>query len=170
VQAPNPLTYKGETLVNPHPRITPASTSDTPATDTAGSGLAALLGLADLTHSYAELPQAQGDVLVQPWPEYAAPTVRAAVLRTARQLPVTGRELTRGPHPHTLIPDGPGVRVARDTVGAALTVLLVEPGSVAVLGHHEHADLRIGPGLYLLRRQRRYTPAQPESLAAYVAD
>ena len=132
--------------------------------------LVELLGLADVTVVHSGCAQVQGDVLVLPWPTGQAPTARSHAHRTARLIPRHGWSATRGRHPHTLVPDGPGVRVAHDSVGTALGVLVVDAGSVAVLGHHEHADLRIGEGVYLLRRQRRYTPEQPETVTEYVED
>jgi hypothetical protein len=132
--------------------------------------LVELLGLADVAVVHAARAQVQGDVLALPWPTGDAPTVLASAQRTAHPIPRHGLSLTRGRHPHTLVPDGPGVRVAPDSVGTALSILFVDPGSVAVLGHHEHADLRIGEGVYLLRRQRRYTPEQPETVTEYVED
>ena len=132
--------------------------------------LAHELGLGEVAAVYAGCAQVQGDVLVLPWPAGEAPTVLAQAVRTARPISRHGWAATRGRHPHTLVPDGPGVRVAHDGVGTALAVLIVDAGSVAVLGHHEHADLRIGEGVHLLRRQRRYTPEQPEIVTEYVED
>jgi hypothetical protein len=141
-----------------------------PTNPDADVALSVLLGLTDLARIHARVLQVQGDVLVLPWPTGVAPGLRAEAERTARPLPTTGRDLTRNGHPHTLIPDGPGVRVARDSVGTALAVLIVDPGSAAVLGHHEHLDLHIGEGVYLLRRQRRYTMPEPDSRSEYVED
>jgi hypothetical protein len=146
-----------------------------PAGEGAGRSVAQLveqLGLADVAVVHAGCAQVQGDVLVLPWPTGEAPTALAHAKRTARPIPRHGWAVTRGRHPHSLIPDGPGVQVAPDSVGTALGVLLVDAGSVAVLGHHEHADLRIGEGAYILRRQRRYTPEQPETptVTEYVED
>ena len=132
--------------------------------------LAHELGLGDVAVVYAGCAQVQGDVLVLPWPAGEAPTGLAQVQRTARPISRHGWRATRGRHPHTVVPDGPGVRVAHDGVGTALGVLIVDAGAVAVLGHHEHSDLRIGEGVYLLRRQRRYTPEQPETATEYVED
>ena len=50
------------------------------------------------------------------------------------------------------------------------TVLIVE-GSPATLVHDEHDPLTVPPGGYLVRRQREYVPAQPESARwRWVAD
>jgi hypothetical protein len=136
------------------------------------SDLAAVLGLADPAQVHAGAPQAQGDVLVWPWPADQAPIGRDRAVRNARPVPATGRVVLagRGGHTHTLLPDGPGVATAHDDIGAALTVLIVAAGSVAVLAHEEHPDLHIGEGVYLLRRQRRHTPEQPDTSTEYVQD
>jgi hypothetical protein len=134
--------------------------------------LAAVLGLSDLAQVHAGVPQAQGDVLVWPWLPDEAPIGRDRAVRSARPVPAAGRVVLRGRqgHTHTLLPDGPGVATAPDDIGTALTVLVVEAGSVAVLAHEDHPDLHIGEGVYLLRRQRRHTPEQPETSSEYVED
>jgi hypothetical protein len=73
-------------------------------------------------------------------------------------------------HTHTVLPDGPYVSLTSDDLGTGLGVLVVACGSVAVLAHEQHPDLHIGEGVYLLRRQRRHTPEEPQSPAAYITD
>jgi hypothetical protein len=134
--------------------------------------LAAVLGFADPAQVHAGVPQAQGDVLAWPWSPQEAPTGRARAVRNARPVPRSGRVVLRGRqgHTHTLLPDGPGVTVAPDDLGTALAVLVVQAGSVAVLAHEDHPDLHIGQGVYLLCRQRRHTPEEPEVSSEYVED
>lgn len=147
--------------------VVPTRTEQTDLTD-----LAALLGLADPAQVHGGVPQAQGDVLAWPWSPQEAPTGRARAVRNALPVPRAGRVVLRGRqgHTHTLLPDGPGVTVAPDDLGTALAVLVVQAGSVAVLAHEQHPDLHIGEGVYLLRRQRRHTPEEPEVSSEYVED
>ncbi|HET9655406.1 MAG TPA: hypothetical protein VFP72_08630 [Kineosporiaceae bacterium] len=98
-------------------------------------------------------PQAQGDVIVLPWPDFMSPHVR--FLHTASAAPV-GRAGLVLLDPHTLIAEHGGVFWSwwPDT-GPTLGTLVVPAGTVARLGHDTHRDLRIAPGVYALRRQRR---------------
>jgi hypothetical protein len=146
---------------------TPMVPGSPPATD-----LASLLCLTDFAVVHVGVPQAQGDVLVLPWPDDACTGIRDRAIRSGRPVPPAGRVLLRGRggHTHTVLPDGPHVLVAPDEVGHGLGVLVVAPRSVAVLAHEEHPDLHIGEGVYVLRRQRRYTPPEPESVSEYVED
>jgi hypothetical protein len=109
--------------------------------------------------------QRQGDLRVEPWPETTAAGRRSSEVRAARILPTAGlwvlprhRLLTLTGcvfwHPYLL----PGSQT--------LGLLKVMPRSVAVLSHPEHPDLHVGPGVYVLRRQRRWSPVAPE----YVED
>jgi hypothetical protein len=141
----------------------------------AAAGLVDLVELLDLTDPavvHAGVPQAQGDVLVLPWPAHTAPTDRDRATRAARPVPCSGRVVLHGRqgHTHTVLPDGPHVRLAPDDLGTGLGVLVVAAGSVAVLAHEQHPDLHIGEGVYLLRRQRRHTPDQPETGSGHVED
>jgi hypothetical protein len=98
-------------------------------------------------------PQAQGDVIVLPWPPFMAPHVRA--LHTATTTPIGRRGVIVHPS-HTLLPEAAPVFWSWwPGDGPTLGTLVVPDGSVARLAHGEHADLRIGPGVYAVRRQRR---------------
>lgn len=94
--------------------------------------------------------QRQGDVIVVP----------RAVTATS-DVPPAGTPVVRGEaggNTHAIYPDGPGVRceVLPPSTGTTLTVarLVVDEGSVAYLGHPEHAFAGIGAGSYEIRRQR----------------
>jgi hypothetical protein len=120
--------------------------------------------------------QAQGDVLVQPWPVHVAPAVRAAAVGGGALVPAGGVPVLvgAGGHAHTLYTDP--VPAASWTPGrpraGTLGVLVVPAGGTAVLGHHEHPDLRVGPGVYALRRQRTHTlpTTTPAAVARPVPD
>jgi len=108
--------------------------------------------------------QAQGDVMVVPRPATAAATT--AVPR--RGVPVVRGEF--GGHTHTLLGEG---EVAWDAVpeptedaadeGLDIGVLTVAEGAVAYLAHPEHAYSGIGPGTYVLRRQRELDTSRPDA-------
>jgi hypothetical protein len=108
-------------------------------------------------------PQAQGDVFVVPWPPTTAPAMRAEREAAAALIPSEGCpiEPTRS---HILLPvdlpadgHGPRPRYIQLDKGNTLGVLVVEPGSAARLSHPQHPDLLIGPGVYALHAQRRWT-------------
>lgn len=91
--------------------------------------------------------QRQGDVVVAP----LAPTSGGAPLPTVGVVLVEGRD----GHTHLLVGDG----LWTATPGAvSIGVLTVPPGGEAVVGHPEHADLRIGPGCYAVRAKRELAP------------
>jgi len=95
-------------------------------------------------------PQRQGDVLVLPDCKAAA---AAAVPRTGT--PVVRGE--NGGNTHAIYADGPGVlcdTYPADAQDLRVATLLVPEGTVAYLGHPEHAFAGIGPGSYTIRRQR----------------
>lgn len=100
-------------------------------------------------------PQAQGDLIILPWPQTTSPTRRAKETMAAKL--VTGPivvQTGQGGHDHTLSP-APGVAWHGYQAGSqTLGVLTVADGAVAVLGHIEHGDTYIGPGVYVIRRQR----------------
>jgi hypothetical protein len=99
------------------------------------------------------LPQAQGDVIVLPWLDFMSPHIRA--LHTATAVPVGRGGLVVHPT-HVLVPEGAAVFWAWwPGDGPTLGTLVVPDASVARLAHDEHADLRIGPGVYAVRRLRR---------------
>jgi hypothetical protein len=98
-------------------------------------------------------PQAQGDVIVLPWPDFMDPHVR--YLHTASAAPV-GRSGLVLADPHTLIAETGGVFWSWwPDSGPTLGTLVVPDGTVGRLAHDDHADLRIAPGVYTVRRQRR---------------
>lgn len=102
--------------------------------------------------------QAQGDLLILPWPVNVDPARRArevALAKPVAGLPVVVLTGDNG-HDHALSPS-PGVAWCsypkdRQTLG----VLVVDDQAVAVLGHIEHGDSHIGPGVYVIRRQREW--------------
>lgn len=110
-------------------------------------------------------PQAQGDLLVLPWPADTAPTARTAALLDGTPVPAAGLSVLRGArgHEHHLLPATSGIAWAptRPFGGLTLGVLTVPPGGLAVLAHDEHADLHIGPGVYAIRRQRAHPTTDP---------
>lgn len=102
--------------------------------------------------------QAQGDVMVVP-----RPALGAALKAVPRDgVPVVRGEF--GGHTHTLLAEG---EVAVDAVdreaGLDIGVLTVAEGAVAYLAHPEHAYSGIGPGTYVLRRQRELDTARPDA-------
>ena len=105
--------------------------------------------------------QAQGDVMVVPRPALEPAT--AAVPRAG--LPVVRGEF--GGHTHMLLAEG---AVAFDAAGGDedgldLGTLTVAEGAVAYLAHPEHAYSGIGPGTYVLRRQRELDTSRPDAEA-----
>lgn len=93
--------------------------------------------------------QFQGDVAVIPRHEPAR--VDAA------QVPAEGIPVVRGEaggNTHLLLASGAVTWSLTGRVGLDLGVLGVSDGAVAYLAHPEHGYLGIGPGRYVLRRQR----------------
>lgn len=92
--------------------------------------------------------QRQGDVIVVP-----------AKVTATEAVPATGTPVVvgeSGGNTHAIYPDGP-VRCevfAASARDLRVACLVVPDGSVAYLGHPEHAFNGIGPGTYELRRQR----------------
>ena len=101
--------------------------------------------------------QAQGDVMVVPRPALGPAT--AAVPR-AGVVVVKGEF---GGHTHTLLGEGEVFfdRVADGEVGLDIGTLTVAAGAIAYLAHPEHAYSGIGPGTYVLRRQRELDTTRP---------
>jgi hypothetical protein len=114
--------------------------------------------IADLA-AQADIPvfagrQAQGDLVILPWPDGVAAERRRSELALTKPIKVPVVVLTgNGGHDHTLSP-APDVAWYAYAAGQTLGVLAVEDGAVAVLGHIEHGDTHIGPGVYVIRRQR----------------
>lgn len=119
--------------------------------------------LADLAPTIANSPQAQGDLLVLPWPSTTASQQRAAAVAAGAPIPRTGTGLAAEARKHELHAAGPGVTWTPEPVGSGLTLgtLTVPDEAVAILGHDEHADLHIGPGVYVIRRQRAHPITAP---------
>lgn len=94
--------------------------------------------------------QRQGDVLIVP-AAIVRPEAQAETLVPREGVPVVRGEA--GGNTHLLLADGP---VRWDTAPRDLTlgVLTVEPGATAYLAHPEHGYAGIGPGTYVIRRQR----------------
>jgi hypothetical protein len=93
-----------------------------------------------------------GDVIVLPWLDFMRPDIRAAHAATARPLGPRGLVV----HPtHALRADVGTVWWAWwPGQSSTLGTLVVPDGAVARMSHPEHGDLRIGPGVYAVRRQR----------------
>lgn len=121
---------------------------------------------ADVTDLDAELSpavvtgaaQAQGDLIVLPWPESTAPQQRATDVAQARPVGPRGISVVEGQggNMHLLVdPDAAGVLWAPYPDGAQTVGTVVVPsGAVAYLDHAEHGRNAIGPGVYVIRRQR----------------
>lgn len=116
--------------------------------------LEALTGVTVLTDD-VDIPivtglQRQGDIIVIPTDETAAVT----------PVPDTGTPVVRGENggnTHAIYgADGPVFcdLMAVSTTDLRVAALTVPPGSVAYLGHPEHGYMGIGPGTYMIRRQR----------------
>ncbi|GAA2022780.1 hypothetical protein GCM10009839_20320 [Catenulispora yoronensis] len=109
--------------------------------------------------------QAQGDVMVVPRPA-RTPAVRG--------VPSDGVAVVRGEfggHTHTLLAEGDVTFDAEPEEGLDIGVLTVAEGATAYLAHPEHAYSGIGPGTYVLRRQRELdtTRLDAEELVARAA-
>lgn len=95
--------------------------------------------------------QRQGDVIVIPTAMAGRPQSTATKPVPRQGVPVVRGEA--GGNTHLLLADG---AVAFDAAPRDLTlgVLTVEPGATAYLAHPEHGYAGIGPGTYVIRRQR----------------
>lgn len=102
--------------------------------------------------------QRQGDVLV-------VPAAMAAGLEASTPVPATGVPVVKGENggnTHALVADGPvfcDVRTA-SVQNLVLATVTVPEGSTAYLAHPEHGYSGIGPGSYVLRRQREQGDVQ----------
>lgn len=104
----------------------------------------------------AEVPmltgvQRQGDVIVLP-----AATARPGHTAAPVMIPADGVAVVRGEnggHTHLLVAEGP-VSWARSDAALDLGVLVVPEGAGAWLLHPEHGANGVGPGEYVVRRQR----------------
>lgn len=105
------------------------------------------------------VPQAQGDLLVIPWPTTVATQERVLACARANPVPAAGIAVVRGENggnTHLLVdPDRAGVMWAPGVEGEqTLGTLVVPPDAVAYLDHPEHGRNATGPGVYVIRRQR----------------
>jgi hypothetical protein len=127
--------------------------------------VAVAFGRVDMTVTVSGRAQTQGDLLVLPWPATDAPAARVAALHAVTDLPARGVDLLRDGR-HVLVPLGPRVAWGgqRSASGVTLGTLAVGADSVAVLSHPVHGDLRIGRGVYVIRRQRFITAPTPQPL------
>ena len=96
--------------------------------------------------------QFQGDVAVIPT---LGPARVDAVQVPAEGIPVVRGEA--GGNTHLLLASGAITWSPVGPVGLDLGVLTVADGAVAYLAHPEHGYLGVGPGRYVLRRQREQT-------------
>jgi hypothetical protein len=154
-----------QTLLSPD-----GSPVDSPAAEADAFAVLAQSLAADLPVAWTARPQAQGDLLVLPWPADAASARRAASVAAAQPVPHQGIGLVGGRH--QLQADGPDVLWSAEPPasiqvrGQTLGTLVVLPGSIAVLGHQDHGDLHIGAGVYVIRGQRVHiAPAPPAQTA-----
>lgn len=94
--------------------------------------------------------QPQGDVIVIPSP-------RPTGMEAGTPLPQAGVPVVRGENggnTHLLIGNGPVMFDAGRTGAQTLGTLTVAAGSSAYLIHPEHGAAGVGPGTYVIRRQR----------------
>lgn len=112
--------------------------------------------------------QAQGDLIIIPWTVASMRHVDKEHVARAAQIPTGGVVVLTGNngHDHTLAPvpgvrwyryrssDFPSSSWVRTPTPTTLGILVVDEGAVGVLGHIEHGDSYIGPGHYVIRRQR----------------
>lgn len=119
-----------------------------------------VLGLAALDFDLdpipvVDVPQAQGDLLIIPWPVTESPQRRAKAVAAATVV-VAPEAVVRGQggNVHTLVdPDSCGVMWS-PSQGQTVGTVVVPAGGRACLDHAEHGRLAIGPGVYVIRRQR----------------
>lgn len=129
--------------------------------------MADVLGLAALDFDLnpvpvTDLPQAQGDLIVAPWPSDASPRRRAEDIAKAKAV-VRPEVVVRGNggNEHTLVdPNNAGVAwFAYPGESQTVGVVVVPDNAVACLDHREHGRLAIGPGVFIVRRQREQADA-----------
>jgi hypothetical protein len=101
-------------------------------------------------------PQAQGDLIVLPWPVDVATQQRTQDVSLATPIGPSGALVLSGVggHEHRLVPSTGVSWYAYPNAGQTLGVLAVQVGAVATLRHVEHGDSAIGAGVYVIRRQR----------------
>lgn len=129
--------------------------------------MADVLGLAALDFDLnpvpvTDAPQAQGDLIVAPWSADVAPARRARDVAAAK--PVVRPEVVvrgNGGNEHTLVdPNNAGVAWhAYPGESQTVGVVVVPEDAIACLDHREHGRLAIGPGVFVIRRQREQQDA-----------
>jgi hypothetical protein len=119
---------------------------------------ARIAAVTDLDIPVLQGPQRQGDILVLPLTDDARRGQHAPTPVPAEGIAVVRSESTG--HAHTLIGEGTWTVAVRSADLGVLHVTVT-----AYLVHPEHAALGIGPGRYLLRRQREHTQAGSVSVA-----
>jgi len=121
-----------------------------------------VLGLAALEFELDPIPtvgapEPQGDLIFWPWAEDVAPERRSREVASAIQVtsPVSVVE-GRGGNTHLLVdPDLCGLRWHEYPAGGQTLGLLVVPdGGRACMDHREHGRSAVGPGVWIIRRQR----------------
>ena len=124
--------------------------------------------------------QAQGDLIVVPFPVAGRAVSLPASPARWRPVPATGVELLRGAaggNAHTLVAD-PGTCVwTNDVYDAEMLALgAFRATDVVYLLHPEHGGSGVAPGTYIVRRQRESWAPMPERrrrltpAARFVAD
>lgn len=101
-------------------------------------------------------PEAQGDILLIPWPDTTAPNTRHADTTAAQPVtsPITLVQ-GRGGNAHLLLdPDRCGIAWHPYPDGQTIGVIVVPDGGRACVDHAEHGRTAIGPGVWVARRQR----------------
>lgn len=99
--------------------------------------------------------QAQGDLIILPWPGDVGARRRMEDIARVKPLTVPVVTLTGNDgHDHTLRPAVGVGWLGYGSQSQTLGVLTVDEGAVAVLAHPEHGESLIGPGVYVVRRQR----------------
>jgi hypothetical protein len=119
----------------------------------AADPIAAVLDAPTLT-----APQAQGDLMILPWPTTTAPGWRQREAGYAMPLPTAGVAVLASHHVIPLTTTAQAVPALAPGRGSGQTLgtLFVPDGCSVLISHDEHEDLRVGPGVYVLRRQRRF--------------
>lgn len=108
--------------------------------------------------------QSQGDAAVFPWESFMSPHIRHAHVTAAVPLPAAGLVLLGSHRLRSGL--GPPCRWTDWPIDGLPSVgtLVVPPGAMCRMTHHpadpahRHAELRIAPGVYAVRRQRKYVP------------
>ena len=92
--------------------------------------------------------QRQGDVIMVP----TRPGKSAATLVPSEGIPVVRGEA--GGNTHLLVADGAVLWNPASTGGTTLGLVVIPDGAAAYMLHPEHGAMGMGPGSYIVRRQR----------------